>query len=120
AREIFERDIVGAVNPRLAMVDGAALLWRFKLDGEAAPPPAWRALADLAERVSRPGFVFGEVHAALAYAACGDGAGLAKLIDGLRALDARGHPMAGTGAPPVGVGGAALRGGGTAGGLRHL
>ena len=26
ALEIFERDIVGAVNPRLAMIDGAALL----------------------------------------------------------------------------------------------
>jgi tetratricopeptide (TPR) repeat protein len=120
AREIFERDIVGAVNPRLAMIDGSALLWRFKLDGEPESPPAWRSLADLAERVSRPGFVFGEVHAALAYAAGGDGAGLAKLVDGLRALDARGHPMAGTVALPMVLGVAAFAVGDHAGALRNL
>ena len=71
ARAIFERDIRTAVNPRLAMIDGAALLWRFRLDGDD-DPGAWRPLADVAARVSRPGFVFGEVHAALIHAACGD------------------------------------------------
>src|SRR5262245_8646522 len=98
ALEIFQRDIVGAVNPRLAMIDGSALLWRLRLDrddggrrahGEDDQRPAWRSLADLAGRVSRPGFVFGEVHAALAYAACGDDTALAKLIEGLRNLDAK-------------------------------
>lgn len=101
ALEIFERDILGGVNPRSAMTDGTALLWRVRLDGGHDQPPAWRALADLAERVSRPGFVFGEIHAALAYAACGDERALAKLIDGLRALDAKGHPIAGTVALPL-------------------
>jgi len=101
AREIFERDIQRAVNPRLAMIDGSALLWRLRLDGAPTPPAAWRALADLAARVSRPGFVFGEIHAALAYAACGDDAGLERLIDGLRALEAKGHPVAGTVALPL-------------------
>jgi len=33
AREIFQRDVLGAANPRLAMIDGSALLWRFRLDG---------------------------------------------------------------------------------------
>src|SRR5947207_8797919 len=61
AREIFERDMRTAVNPRLAMIDGSALVWRFRLDGAPEPPEAWRDLAALAERVSRPGFVFGEV-----------------------------------------------------------
>jgi tetratricopeptide (TPR) repeat protein len=123
ALDIFERDIVGAVNPRLAMIDGSALLWRFRLDGEERGRPvplAWRPLADLAGRVSRPGFVFGEVHAALAYAACGDDAALAKLIDGLRALDARGHPIAGTVALPMVQGVAAFAAGDHAGALRHL
>ncbi len=120
AREIFQRDIVGAVNPRLAMIDGSALLWRFRLDGRDQPPPAWRSLADLAERVSRPGFVFGEVHAALAYAACGDERALAKLIDGLRALDAKGHPIAGTVALPMVQGTAAFVAGDHAGALAHL
>jgi tetratricopeptide (TPR) repeat protein len=120
ALEIFQRDILGAVNPRLAMIDGAALLWRFRLDGRDQPPRAWRSLADLAERVSRPGFVFGEIHAALAYAASGDEAALARLIDGLRALDGKGHPIAGPVALPMVQGTAAFVAGDPAGALAHL
>jgi tetratricopeptide (TPR) repeat protein len=120
ALEIFERDIVGAVNPRLAMIDGAALLWRFRLDGWRDHHLAWQPLADLATRVSRPGFVFGEVHAALAYAACGDSAALARLIDGLRALDAKGHPIAGAVALPLVEGIVAFAAGDHAGALAHL
>jgi tetratricopeptide (TPR) repeat protein len=108
AREVFERDIAGAVNPRLAMIDGSALLWRFRLDGESHEPLAWRRMADFAARVSRPGFIFGEMHAALAYAASGDATALAKLIDGLRALDGKGHPIAGTVALPLVLGIAAF------------
>jgi tetratricopeptide (TPR) repeat protein len=120
ALEIFERDILPAVNPRLAMIDGAALLWRFRLDGQPTVAPAWRSLADLAERVSRPGFVFGEIHAALAYATCGDGTALEKLMDGLRALDVKGHPIAGTVALPMAQGAAAFVAGDHAATLRHL
>jgi tetratricopeptide (TPR) repeat protein len=120
ARAIFERDIVGAANPRLSMIDGAALLWRFRLDGSPEPPAGWRALADLAARVSRPGFVFGELHAALAYAAVGDTAALTRLMDGLRALDAKGHPIAGTVALPLVEGIAAFAAGDHAGALRHF
>jgi tetratricopeptide (TPR) repeat protein len=123
ALEIFQRDIVGAVNPRLAMIDGSALLWRFELDGGnhgGDRRAAWRSLADLAARVSRPGFVFGEIHAALAYASCGDAAALAKLIDGLRALDARGHPIAGPVALPLVLGSAAFVAGDPAAALAHL
>ena len=120
ALEIFERDILGAVNPRSTLTDGAALLWRFRLDGKPERPLAWRSLADLAERVSHPGFLFGEVHAALAYAACGDGAALARLIDGLRALDAKGHPIAGRVALPLVQGTAAFAVGDHAGALAHF
>jgi tetratricopeptide (TPR) repeat protein len=120
AHEIFAGDIVGAVNPRLAMIDGSALLWRLGLDGWSDDRLAWRALADLAARVSRPGFVFGEIHAALAYAACGDDRALARLIDGLRELDARGHPIAGTVALPMVQGIAAFVAGDHAAALAHL
>jgi tetratricopeptide (TPR) repeat protein len=120
ALEIFERDIVGATNPRLAMIDGAALLWRLRLDGQPDRPADWRSLADLAERVSRPGFVFGEIHAAIAYASCGDAGALGRLIDGLRALDARGHPIAGSVALPMVQGIAAVVAGDHAGALTHL
>jgi tetratricopeptide (TPR) repeat protein len=120
ALEVFERDIVDAVNPRLAMIDGAALLWRFRLDGEPDPASAWRSLAHLAERVSRPGFVFGEVHAALVYAARGDQAALTRLMDGLRALHAKGHPIAGTVALPMAQGIAAFVAGDHAAALAQL
>jgi tetratricopeptide (TPR) repeat protein len=120
ALEIFQRDVVAAVNPRLAMIDGSALLWRFRLDDQPQPPEHWRSLASLAERVSRPGFVFGEVHAVLAYAASGDTAALGRLIDGLRALDARGHPVAGTVALPMALGVAAFVAGDRAGALKHF
>jgi tetratricopeptide (TPR) repeat protein len=120
ALEIFERHILNAVNPRLAMIDGSALLWRLALDDVRDLPLAWRPLADMAERVSRPGFVFGEVHAAMAYAACGDEAALARLVDGLRALDAKGHPIAGTVALPLVQGTAAFVAGDHAAALRHF
>jgi tetratricopeptide (TPR) repeat protein len=120
AREIFERDMRTAVNPRLAMIDGSALLWRLRLDGAPEAPAVWRDLAALAERVSRPGFVFGEVHAALAYAAVGDTAALTKLMDGLRALDAKGHPVAGTVALPLVEGVAAFVAGDHATALGHF
>ena len=120
ALEIFERDILGAVNPRLAMIDGAALLWRFRLDEYPHAPGHWRSLAELAARVSRPGFIFGEIHAALVYAAGGDGTALTTLIDGLGRLDAAGHPIAGRVALPLVHGVAAFVAGDHAAALRHL
>ena len=120
ALAIFERDILRAGNPRSAMTDGTALLWRVKLDGASEQPLPWRSLADLAAKVSRPGFLFGEVHAAFAYAACGDGAALARMMDGLRALGAKGHPIAASLVLPLVQGTAAFAAGDHAGALRHF
>ncbi len=119
ALEIFDRDILRSVNPRSAMTDGTALLWRVRLDGAHAPLP-WRSLADLAAGVSRPGYLFGECHAALAYAACGDEAALSKMMDGLRALDAKGNPIAGRVVLPLVQGTAAFAAGDFAGALAHF
>ena len=119
ALAIFERDILRSVNPRSAMTDGTALLWRVRLDGAHEPLP-WRSLADLAAGVSRPGYLFGECHAALAYAACGDEAALTKLMDGLRALDAKGNPIAGRVVLPLVQGTAAFAAGDHAGALAHF
>jgi tetratricopeptide (TPR) repeat protein len=119
ALAIFERDILRSVNPRSAMTDGTALLWRVHLDGAHEPLP-WRSLADLAAGVSRPGYLFGEVHAALAYAACGDEAALTKMMDGLRALDAKGNPIAGLVVLPLVQGTAAFAAGDHAGALAHF
>lgn len=120
ALEIFGRDIVGASNPRSTMTDGTALLWRLRLDRASEQPLSWRALADIAGRVSRPGYLFGEAHAALAYAASGDEAALARLEDGLRALDGQGHPFAGRVVLPLVEGAGAFAAGDFAGALRHF
>jgi len=120
ALEIFDRDILRSGNPRSAMTDGAALLWRVELDGASAQPLPWRAMVDLAEKVSRPGFLFGEVHAAFAYAACGEEAALSRMTDGLRALGAKGHPIAATVVLPLVQGTAAYAAGDHAGALRHF
>ena len=64
--------------------------------------------------------MFGEVHAALAYARSGDTAALTKLIDGLRDVDAKGHPIAGTVALPLVRGIAAFVAGDHAGALAHF
>jgi tetratricopeptide (TPR) repeat protein len=114
---IYEQDIAPSSNPRLAMIDGSALLWRFGLyDYEKGPLP-WRPLAELATRVTRPGFIFGDVHAALAYASAGDRAALSALTAGLEALHAKGHPIAGTVALPLVRGVAAYVDGDFAGAL---
>ncbi|HUP35547.1 MAG TPA: hypothetical protein VNC82_08935 [Candidatus Limnocylindria bacterium] len=120
ALAIFERDILAASNPRSTMTDGTALLWRVRLDAASPAALPWRALADIAGRVSRPGYLFGECHAALAYAACGDQAALEKLMDGLRALDAKGNPIAGRVVLPLVQGTAAFAAGDFAGALAHF
>lgn len=120
ALAIYERDIAGAVNPRLAMIDGAALLWRFGLYEFQKGPLPWRQLADLAARVTRPGFVFGDVHAALAYASIGDTVAMSALIAGLEALDAKGHPIARSLVLPLVRGTVAFVAGDYAGALGHL
>ncbi|HUG37973.1 MAG TPA: hypothetical protein VML54_13535 [Candidatus Limnocylindrales bacterium] len=120
AYEIAERDVVRSASARLSMIDGAAILWRFSLYGAPAGPFPWAPLAELASRVSRPGFVFGDVHAALAYASTGDAEGLARLVDGLRGLEAKGHPCAGTVALPLVLGTQAFVAGDHAGALAHF
>ena len=120
ALALFERDILPASNPRSTMTDGTALLWRVHLDAASPAALPWRALADIAGRVSRPGYLFGECHAALAYAACGDQAALEKLMDGLRALDAKGNPIAGRVVLPLVQGTAAFAAGDHAGALAHF
>lgn len=117
--EIFDRDIRPASNPRLAVMDGPATLWRLRLYGLDDSPARWEPLAALAGRVARPGFVFGDIHAALAYAATGNTRALAAVIDNLRVLAGKGNLAAEVGRPLV-EGVAAFAAGDYAGALRHL
>lgn len=120
ALEVFDRDIAGAANPRSSLSDGTALLWRVALDRATDRPLPWRALADVAAKVSRPGFLFGEVHAAFAYASCGDQAALAAMMASLRALGDTGNPIASTVVLPLVQGTIAYAAGDYAEALRHF
>jgi tetratricopeptide (TPR) repeat protein len=120
AREIYDRDIVESSNARLTAMDGPALLWRLELYGGHQEPLPWRRLAEIAARVARPGFVFGDIHTALAYASSGDEAALGRVIDNLRALGAEGHPLASAVALPLVRGIAAFAAGDYAGTLDHF
>ena len=117
--EIFDRDIQPASNPRLAVMDGPATLWRLRLYGLEDSPARWAPLAALAGRVARPGFVFGDIHAALAYAATGNTRALGALIDSFRALAGKGNLAAEVGLPLV-EGVSAFAAGDYAGALRHF
>src|SRR5260370_37054273 len=58
ALDIFERDILRSGNPRSAMTDGTALLWRGNPDGASEQPLPGRGLAPPGEGGPRPRFLF--------------------------------------------------------------
>jgi hypothetical protein len=63
------------------LTDMAAILYRAELAGVQVPPKRWRTVSRYAaERFPKPGIAFADVHAALAHAMAGDGAGLARII----------------------------------------
>ena len=95
--ELYE----GAIRPEVArtrtsMYDAASLLWRYQIYGCGREALPWSAVGELAARLTtQPGMAFVDANAALALAAARDEAAFGRLIDGLRALDAQGHPTAG-------------------------
>jgi len=81
---------------RTSMYDAASLLWRYQIYGCAQDELPWSAVGELAARITaQPGMAFVDANAALALAAAGDEVAFGRLIDGLRTLDAQGHPTAG-------------------------
>ena len=101
AIEIYERSLDPALTTsNLTLPDAASFLWRWQLYGlamvaERALP--WGPVRDLAlQLTARPGAPFADAHAALAYAGARDEVAMGRLVDGLRQLDAQGHPLAGT------------------------
>jgi tetratricopeptide (TPR) repeat protein len=95
--ELYERAICPEVaRTRTSMYDAASLLWRYQLYGCAHDALPWSAVSELAARMTtQPGMAFVDANAALALAAAKDEIAFMRLIDGLRALDAQGHPTAG-------------------------
>lgn len=95
--ELYEHFIRPEVaRTRTSMYDAASLLWRYQLYGCAADALPWSMVGELAARMTaQPGMAFVDANAALALAAVQDEVAFRRLIDGLRALDAQGHPTAG-------------------------
>lgn len=91
-----------AMSPTVAtggtvLADASSLLWRLELYGGVGDPLPWTDLRSLAMAAcDHPGAPFVDVHAALACAGSRDVTSLAILIEGLRALEGRGHPLAGS------------------------
>jgi tetratricopeptide (TPR) repeat protein len=108
--ELYEQDIVPALDRAvLALQDAASLLWRWRMYGCGEGPLAWDAVvAKAAGSANRPGMAFNDVHAAMALAAAGDESTFGRLIDGLRDLDAKGHPLAGSVTLPIALASAAF------------
>ena len=96
--ELYEDAICPDVaRTRTSMYDAASLLWRFQIYGCAQDALPWSAVGELAARMTaQPGMAFVDANAALALAAVGDEVAFCRLIDGLRALEAQGHPTAGS------------------------
>lgn len=95
--ELYDHEIAPFVGrSRTGMYDAAALLWRWQIYGCGEARPWDPVVATARTATARPGMAFSDANAILALAAAGDEAAIASLIDGLRALDAKGHPTAGS------------------------
>lgn len=96
--DIYEEAISpAAARNRLSFFDASSLLWRFEVYGSAAGPLPWTDVRDLGlDLFPRPGVPFADAMMALACAGAGDETALARLVDGLRAQAAAGHPVAGS------------------------
>jgi len=95
---LYEEAIApAAARTRLSFYDAASLLWRFEVYGCVAGPLPWGDVLDLGlELYPRPGVPFADAMMGLACAGASDETALARLVDGLRALAAGGHPVAGS------------------------
>ncbi|MDQ6604736.1 MAG: hypothetical protein M3Z19_18605 [Chloroflexota bacterium] len=103
ALDVYDQYIAPSVmHSRTALADAASLLWRVQIYGGADRALPWQSVREIADRVAAlPGFAFADVHAAMAYGAVGDDAAMDRMIDGLSALDAQGHPIAGKVTLPI-------------------
>ncbi|MEM7253276.1 MAG: tetratricopeptide repeat protein [Pseudomonadota bacterium] len=86
-----------SVSPSInILTDGAALLWRSELAGQARTPARWERLCDYYESTFPRPMVFVDAHAALAYAALGRTDELNAYIEQVQSLGEAGKLPAGT------------------------
>ena len=97
ALDLYEENIRPTVQAKLAtsLNDSASLMWRMHIYGAAAPPVPWEEVRDQAlPAADRPGPLFRDAHAALAFAAAGDETNLGRMIDRLRVAADQGDTLA--------------------------
>jgi hypothetical protein len=93
ALKIFENEIGPAVSdapPINVLSDGASLLWRLALHGQAVSSSLWASMVDYGDRrFPNAGGHFADIHYALAAAAAGDDR-LDRRLSAVEAIDAAG------------------------------
>jgi tetratricopeptide (TPR) repeat protein len=93
---------VSYAPPLNVVTDGASLLWRMHVYGHAVPEATWRETAAMAEKsFPKAGVHFADVHCAIAAAATGDKAGLARRVADLEARVAEGKLAPGSVVPAL-------------------
>lgn len=124
ALELYTQTLAPAVcpgAPLITLCDAASLLWRYDLYGLERPPGSRAAVAAFAARTfPQVGIAFADVHCALAYAAAGETAALARLLTQLHARLAQGKLPAGAVVPAVVEGLMAFAHGDYHGAVQHL
>lgn len=85
---LIDGDIAPGVSqspPLNVLTDMAAILYRAELAGVEVPGERWRAISEYAAQYfPKQGLAFADVHAALAHAMSGNGAALARVIEGAK------------------------------------
>jgi hypothetical protein len=83
---------VATAPPMPVLADCASFLWRCKVYGAGDGALPWDDVAALVNRAfPKAGFAFADLHAAMATAACGDSAAVARRVQELEALAAEGR-----------------------------
>jgi hypothetical protein len=104
ALDTYEQHIrpgVDDLTPLGTLMDSASLLWRVQLTEPDRALP-WEPVAELAASAfPKPGNQFADAHNALAYAGCGDTAGLERLTEALWEHERSGNARAGEVVPSI-------------------
>ncbi len=101
---LYENDIRPSVTACDAnsLADSASLMWRWFLYTGSYSPFPWAEVRDQADAaVQNPGLPFRDGHAAMAFAAAGDEDGVARVVEGWRAMANNGNALAAEAALPL-------------------
>jgi tetratricopeptide (TPR) repeat protein len=109
AMQIYDEDIAPANGTPIKLADMASFLWRLQLYDCATGDIDWEAISPLAAPAAdSPAATFFAAHAAFWAASRNDDATIAAMVDKLRDLGQKGHPVADSVVRPLVLGIAAF------------